>query len=130
MSFVFIDASTQAYYNHMASTTSTLASATHDDYHDRIVFVGSSIFAFWETLADDMRGLPVINNAVPGYVNHELYRTIEHLTRGSRVTVVYCGSNDIRCGFTPARTAERMRGIAELVAMTPEAQLIIVGSEC
>lgn len=68
-----------------------------------ILFVGSSIFTQWKTVAEQMKPLPVLNRGFGGS------RTADQLARfdqlvpryAPKVLVYYCGSNDVRAGTEP-----------------------------
>jgi lysophospholipase L1-like esterase len=76
-----------------------LAKAT-PEMQRKIVFAGSSIFYFWETLAADMAPLPVINQAFAGARIASLLKAMDILIVPfkPRVVVFYCGSNDVGDG--------------------------------
>ncbi len=67
---------------------------------DAIIFAGSSIFHFWETLEQDMAPMPVINQAFPGARIHSVLNAMDKLIipYNPRIVVFYCGSNDINDG--------------------------------
>ena len=62
-----------------------------------ILFIGSSIFRQWTTVADDMAPLPVFNRAFGGSrtweVNAHMDRIV--LPYKPRIIVYYCGSDDV-----------------------------------
>ncbi len=99
-----------------------------------ILFVGSSIFRQWESVAADMAPLPVLNRAFGGS------RTPDQLARfaqvvlpyGSKVIVYYCGSNDLKAGATPEDPSaifSRVREFSERVQKAqPGTRLIYVSS--
>ena len=62
-----------------------------------IVFVGSSIFRFWNHLVEQMAPLPVLNRAIAGTVTQDMLGGIDRLvlTYKPRIVVFYCGSNEI-----------------------------------
>jgi len=65
-----------------------------------ILFAGSSIFHFWNTLVEDMAPLPVINQAFPGARMHSVLNAKDKLIipYNPKMIVYYCGSNDINDG--------------------------------
>lgn len=69
-----------------------------------ILFAGSSIFHYWDTLARDMAPLPVVNQAFAGARMHSLQSALEGLVIAwqPRIVVYYCGSNDIEDGAPAA----------------------------
>jgi len=99
-----------------------------------ILFVGSSIFRQWASVADDMAPLPVLNRAFGGS------RTGDQLARyaqvvppyAPKVIVYYCGSNDLKAGATPEDPAAifgRVREFSERVQKAqPGTRLIYVSS--
>lgn len=99
-----------------------------------ILFVGSSIFRQWASVADDMAPLPVLNRAFGGS------RTGDQLARfdqvvipyAPKVIVYYCGSNDLKAGATPEDPAaifSRVRQFSERVQRAlPGTRLIFVSS--
>ncbi|MEL6928255.1 MAG: GDSL-type esterase/lipase family protein [Cyanobacteria bacterium J06600_6] len=66
----------------------------------KIMFVGSSIFRLWTTLAKDMHPLPVINQAFGGSKTEEVLYYADDLIipHQPKIVVYYCGSNDINAG--------------------------------
>jgi lysophospholipase L1-like esterase len=99
-----------------------------------ILFVGSSIFRQWTTVAEQMAPLPVLNRAFGGS------RTGDQLARfaqvvppyAPKVIVYYCGSNDLKAGATPEDPAAifaRFRTFSERVrAAQPSTRIIFVSS--
>jgi GDSL-like lipase/acylhydrolase family protein len=73
-----------------------------------IVFTGSSSIRMWDTLADDMKPLDVINRGFGGSqifeVNHFAHRII--LPYHPRAVVLYCGDNDL--SFPALKSPERV----------------------
>lgn len=69
-----------------------------------ILFAGSSIFHYWESLSRDMAPLPVVNQAFAGARMHSVQAALEGLVIAwqPRIVVYYCGSNDIEDGATAA----------------------------
>jgi len=100
----------------------------------KILFVGSSIFRKWTTVAEQMAPLPVLNRAFGGS------RTPDQLARFSQVVtpyapkviVYYCGSNDLKAGAVvedPAAIFSRFREFSERVrAVQPGTRIIFVSS--
>lgn len=62
-----------------------------------VVFTGSSIIAFWESLPQFFPGITLLNTAVSGSQTHEIYAQLDELVIAHKPSVVcyYCGSNDI-----------------------------------
>jgi lysophospholipase L1-like esterase len=76
-----------------------------------IVFVGSSIFAFWTHLVEQMSPLPVLNRAIPGTVTQDMLSGFDRfvLAYKPRIVVYYCGSNDISSGDDAGPIIERTK---------------------
>jgi len=68
-----------------------------------ILFVGSSIFRQWTTVAEQMAPLPVLNRAFGGSRTADLLARFEQLVppHAPRVIVYYCGSNDLNVKTEP-----------------------------
>jgi lysophospholipase L1-like esterase len=68
-----------------------------------IVFAGSSSIRFWDTLADDMKPLDVLNRGFGGSqiadVNHFAPRIV--IPYRPRAVVLYCGDNDLAASKSP-----------------------------
>lgn len=98
-----------------------------------ILFVGSSIFRKWTTVAEQMAPLPVLNRAFGGSRTGDQVARFEQLVPryAPKVIVYYCGSNDLKA--TPADAPEvifaRFREFSESVrAKFPATRLIFVSS--
>ena len=70
---------------------------------DSVLFVGSSSIRLWASLAQDFRGLPVVNR---GFGGSELSDTLFYADRiilpyKPRVVVIYAGENDLWAGKAP-----------------------------
>ncbi|MSU23885.1 MAG: hypothetical protein EXS32_08690 [Opitutus sp.] len=98
-----------------------------------ILFVGSSIFRKWTTVAEQMAPLPVLNRAFGGS------RTGDQLARfdqvippyAPKVIVYYCGSNDLKANpaDAPGVIFARFRAFSERVRATqPATRIIYVSS--
>jgi lysophospholipase L1-like esterase len=75
------------------------AQSTATPQHGGIVFVGSSIFQFWNKLGERMAPLPVLNRALAGTVTQDwLNRVGQVAAYQPRIVVFYAGSNDISAG--------------------------------
>ncbi|MCX6953557.1 MAG: GDSL-type esterase/lipase family protein [Verrucomicrobia bacterium] len=72
-----------------------------------ILFVGSSIFRQWTTVAEQMKPLPVLNRAFGGSRTADQLVRFEQLVPryAPKVIVYYCGSNDVRAGTEPEAPA-------------------------
>lgn len=99
-----------------------------------ILFVGSSIFRKWTTVAEQMAPLPVLNRAFGGSrTPDQLVRFDQVVTPYSpKVVVYYCGSNDLKAGAVtedPAAIFARFREFSERVrAKFPGTRIIFVSS--
>lgn len=92
-----------------------------------ILFVGSSIFRRWETLAAQMAPLPVLNRAFGGSRTGDQLARFEQivLPYAPKVIVYYGGSNDINAGQTAPQIAANFRMFAERVhAGLPRTRLL------
>ena len=67
----------------------------------KIIFIGSSIFRLWKTLASDMSPLPIINQAFGGSRTWEVLYYSDQLIipYQPKIIVYYCGSNDLHAGL-------------------------------
>jgi lysophospholipase L1-like esterase len=70
-----------------------------------VLFYGSSSFRLWNTLADDMRGWPVVNRAFGGSTLAACVHFFERLVVpvAPRSMLVYAGDNDLGDGQAPAQ---------------------------
>jgi lysophospholipase L1-like esterase len=98
-----------------------------------ILFVGSSIFRKWTTVAEQMAPLPVLNRAFGGSRTPDLLDRFEQLVPpyAPKVIVFYCGSNDLKA--TPPDSPEvifaRFREFSERArARLPDVRLVYVSS--
>jgi lysophospholipase L1-like esterase len=84
------------------------ADAAHPPPQHGIVFVGSSSIRFWDTLASDFPGQPVINR---GFGGSEIRDSTWYADRivipyAPRLVVFYAGDNDLAAGRTPAQVRD------------------------
>ena len=72
-----------------------------------VLFVGSSSIRFWESLATDFPGVPVLNRGFGGSRMDDVLRYADRVVfrYKPRAIVLYEGDNDLQDGFTPARVA-------------------------
>ena len=84
-----------------------------------ILFIGSSIFRLWTTVAEQMAPLPVYNRAFGGSRTPEMLEQFDALVRPHtpRFIVYYCGSNDVAGGEPAAAVIDR---ITQFVARVRE----------
>ena len=99
----------------------------------KILFVGSSIFRRWTTVAEQMAPLPVLNRAFGGSrTPDQLARFAQVVTPyAPKVIVYYCGSNDLKAGAViedPAAIFSRFREFSEGVRAAQPATRIIFAS--
>jgi lysophospholipase L1-like esterase len=73
-----------------------------------VLFVGSSSIRMWKTLAEDMKGLPVINRGFGGSQMSDLVSFANRIVipYQPREIVVYEGDNDIASGKTPEQVRD------------------------
>ncbi len=99
-----------------------------------ILFVGSSIFRKWTTVAEQMAPLPVLNRAFGGSRTGDQLARFEQVVPpyAPKVIVYYCGSNDLKAGTTPEDPAAifaRFREFSERVrGRSPATRLIYVSA--
>lgn len=94
-----------------------------------IVFVGSSSFRKWESLARDFAGLPVLNRGFGGSTFPEAmhYASRIVLPYHPREIVVYEGDNDLASGRTPRQVADDYRAfVYAMRAALPSARIVFV----
>jgi len=94
-----------------------------------ILFIGSSIFRQWKTLAEQMAPLPVFNRAFGGSQTPDIlfYMDKVVLPYRPRVIVYYCGSNDVNAGRDAETIFGNFRTFAEKVhAALPDTQIFYV----
>ena len=72
-----------------------------------VLFVGSSSIRFWDSLAADFPGLPVLNRGFGGSRMDDLLRYADRVVfrYKPKAIVFYEGDNDLQDGRTPARIA-------------------------
>jgi lysophospholipase L1-like esterase len=94
-----------------------------------IVFVGSSSFRKWESLAHDFPRLPVLNRGFGGSTFPEAlhYASRVVLPYRPREIVVYEGDNDLASGRTPRQVADDYRTFVRTVrAALPATRIVFV----
>jgi lysophospholipase L1-like esterase len=95
-----------------------------------IVFIGSSSFRFWTTLASDMAPLPAINRGFGGATvracNHWAPRILARAP-APRAVVLYAGGNDLAWWYSVDRVfAEMERFVALTAQLAPNAPVYIL----
>lgn len=93
------------------------ADAAHPPPQHGVLFVGSSSIRFWETLATDFPGQPVINR---GFGGSEVRDSTWYADRivvpyAPRLIVFYAGDNDLAAGRTPAQVRDDFVGFVQRV---------------
>ena len=95
-----------------------------------IVFVGSSSFRLWRSLATDFPGLPVLNR---GFGGSTLPEAIHYLPRivlpyRPRTVVLYEGDNDLTFGWGPQRVvADYVEFVRRVRESLPTTRIVYVG---
>ena len=96
-----------------------------------IVFAGSSSFARWETLVDEMKPLDVINRGFGGSQYSDLNQYAKRIVIAyrPRAVVIYEGDNDLAAGSskTPESVANDTRAFVQIIhSALPEAWIYII----
>lgn len=78
-----------------------------------VLFVGSSSFRMWKTMAEDFAGIPVINRGFGGSEMEYLVRYADRiiLPYEPRAVLVYAGDNDLAKGKEPERVLAEYRAL-------------------
>jgi hypothetical protein len=87
---------------------------------DAIVFVGTSTFRLWETLARDFAPWPAVNRGFGGAVVSQAVHFAPRLVPrepAPRAIVFYCGANDLAWGV---RVETVVRGVERFLAIARE----------
>jgi lysophospholipase L1-like esterase len=106
-----------------------LADARSEQPTGGIVFVGSSIFHRWTSLASQMAPLPVTNLAIDGTVTADMLRMVDSriIPLRPKVIAYYCGSNDVDAGEPAPAIVGRIVQFVDRVAKTlPDTRVIFV----
>jgi hypothetical protein len=79
------------------------------------VFVGSSIFRLWTSVAEDMAPLPGYNRGFGGSETPDVLYYMDRIVvpYRPRFVVYYCGSNDVSSGSSAAEITARIRQFHE-----------------
>jgi len=94
-----------------------------------IVFVGSSIFHRWTSLASQMAPLPITNLAIDGTVTADMLRMVDSRVIPLRPKVIayYCGSNDVDAGEpAPAIVGRIVQFVDRVAKALPDTRVIFV----
>lgn len=73
----------------------------------QVLFVGSSSIKLWETLAQDMKPVPVINRGFGGSKTGEVLAVFDRVVKPYKPSVIvyYCGDNDLGLDNTNSQAA-------------------------
>lgn len=95
-----------------------------------ILFIGSSIWRLWSTVAQDMAPLPVYNRAFGGSQTPDMLRHFDDLVvpHKPRIIVYYCGSNDVNAGQSAEAIAGRIHEFAARVGKSLPGTKVIFAS--
>lgn len=107
----------------------TKSDTEHPPASHGIVFVGSSSIRFWETLAQDFPGLPVIRRGFGGSVLADSVYYFDRIVLPYQpdTVVLYAGENDIHTGVPPETVAADFNAFREkLRAALPKTKLIYI----
>lgn len=94
-----------------------------------IIFVGSSIFAQWQGLPEQLGGRPVENRAVGGSTTADQVAWVEEvvLRHNPAVVVYYCGSNDLKRGVSTVEAFLNFERFASSLRQSlPDTRLVVV----
>lgn len=108
----------------------TAADAAKPPAPGGIVFVGSSSFRRWTTLAQDLPGLHVINRGFGGseMADSAFYADRIVIPYKPKTVVVYAGENDLNAGKTPETVLADFRAFrAKVHAALPQTRIVYVG---
>lgn len=97
-----------------------------------VLFIGSSSFTYWDTLARDMAPLAVVNRGFGGSTMTDALHYIDRLVLpcAPRAVVLYEGDNDLHFGEPIDRIVDGCAHFAERLAEAlPEARLYIVATK-
>ncbi len=88
--------------------------------NSKIVFIGSSSFAYWKTIATDLAPLPVLNRGFGGSTLPEVIYYADRILfpYQPNIIVVYAGENDLNVGQhpqTPEQVAASFKTLVSLV---------------
>lgn len=107
-----------------------IATKTSNPLFERgIIFIGSSIFRLWQTLAVDMKPLPIVNHAFGGSKTWEVLNYAGRLVLPykPRIVVYYCGSNDINMGKSAEEIKAGFQMFVQCIhASLPKTQIFFV----
>lgn len=99
---------------------------------DAVLFIGSSSIRFWDTLAADFPGVPVINR---GFGGSEIRDSTWYADRivipyQPRQVVLYAGDNDLASGRTPVQLHADFRAFVQRVRSDlPEMRIAYIANK-
>ena len=82
-----------------------------------VLFIGSSSFRLWKTLADDFTGIPLINRGFGGSQIADSVRYAERIVfpYHPKMIVMYAGGNDLNAGKSPAQVLKDFQDFADKI---------------
>lgn len=83
------------------------ADKAHPPAPGQVLFVGSSSFRMWSSLAADMSPVPVLNRGFGGSKTREVLAVFDRIVTPCQPSVIayYCGDNDLGTDNTDAQSA-------------------------
>lgn len=96
------------------------------------LFIGSSTFTMWKTLAEDMKPIPVINRGFGGSTIPEVLYYMDRIVLPYKPAkiVFYTGGNDIAGGANAEKVFANFKTFVEKARATlPEVQIYFVSSK-
>jgi lysophospholipase L1-like esterase len=105
------------------------ADKTNPPPTNAILFVGSSSIRLWKSLAQDFKGLPVLNRGFGGSEMADSVALAERivLPYRPRQIVVYAGDNDLAAGKSPQQVAGDFRAfVAKVQARLPQTRILYI----
>ena len=97
-----------------------------------VLFIGSSSIRFWDTLAQDFPGMPVINR---GFGGSELRDSTWYADRiivpyAPRQLLIYAGDNDLNAGRTPQQLQQDFTAFVQRVRRDlPETKIAYISTK-
>ena len=97
-----------------------------------VLFIGSSSIRFWDTLAQDFPGVPVINR---GFGGSEIRDSTWYADRivvpyAPRMIVLYAGENDLESGRSPQQVRDDFHAfVARVRRDLPEVRIAYISSK-
>ena len=94
-----------------------------------VLFLGSSTFRLWHTLALDFPDIPVVNRGFGGSQIEDSIRYAPRIVLPLRpkIIVFYAGENDLAAGKTPEQVcADFQRLVADVHAVLPATRILFI----